>query len=328
MTISLCMIVKNESVCLPRALANWRELADELIIVDTGSTDDTVAIAERHGATVLHYEWVQPGHKGEARQMGIDAAAGEWIVVLDADEIITDPAGLRQVIHDSPPERTGIHVLFENYDDAGKLTLRWYQNRIFRRGLYCYRHREHEMPVWHGAGEPAEFGVNIVFEHRAPAGRGPIKAGPMLERLRLDVEEHPGDPHPIYFLHRQYMLMEDWKAGIEWGTRYLALESGRDPCECYGNLASCHYMLGDIQGAIRWLHNAAAEQPHRRIWWIRLAEMHMAAGRWNIGLAHLRLASELWPAFEWQWEPETYGPGLQALIDKCQRALADMHHIH
>lgn len=330
MSISLCMIVINEEECLPRALAAWRDLADELIVVDTGSTDATVAIAEGHGATVLRYDWQSPGHKGAARQMGIDAATGDWIVVVDADELVADPGGLRRFLLNPPePDVTAVNVRFVNFDPAtGAPTLSWYQVRAFRRGLYRYLHREHELPHWCGEGEPRELVLDTVFEHRAPVGREPGKIQPMLDRLTLDVEEHPGDPGPLYFLHRQYLLAGQYDQAIEWGQRYLACQATIDPCECYGNLATCHYQLGDGNEAVRWLHRALAEQPQRRIWWIRLAELYMAASHWNIALGYLRGAGELWPQFVWQQEPVEQGAGLQALVDKCQAALAATHHTH
>ncbi len=330
MTISLCMIVKNEEACLPRCLAAAAGLWDELVIVDTGSTDNTVAIAESHGATVLHYEWQYPGNKGAARNVGLDAASGDWIVVVDAGEVIADPSGLSRFLLNPPePDVTAVNVRFVNFDPAtGQPTLNWYQVRAFRRGLYRYIHREHELPHWCGEGEPKELVLDTVFEHRAPAGREPGKMQPMLDRLTLDVEEHSGDPGPLYFLHRQYLLAGQYDQAIEWGHRYLACEATIDPCECYGNLATCYMRLGDGNEAIRWLHRALAEQPQRRIWWIRIAEMYMGAGHWNIALGYLRGAGELWPAFVWQQEPVEQGHGLQALADKCQASLAATHHTH
>jgi len=322
----LCLIVKNEEQCLPRALADWRKLADELIIVDTGSVDRTIDIAQAHDATVRHYDWVQPGNKGAARMMGIDAARGEWIVVLDADEIIKDPVGIRHFLQRADPDVTGVNVLFENYDN-GNLTLRWYQVRVFRRGLYHYIHREHELPHWKGTGQAKEVVLQTIFEHRAPTGREPGKMQPMMERLHLDVEEHPNDPGPLYFLHRQYLLNGQYQESIDWGHRYLALKGLIDPCEAYGNISVAHHLLGDTQEAIRWLHRAAAEQSHRRMWWMRIAELHMTQGRWQLALAHLRLASELWPTFEWQNEP-VYESQLQTLINKCQSALQSQYHAH
>ena len=148
-----------------------------------------------------------------------------------------------------------------------------------------------------------------------------------MARLLLDAEEHPGDPGPLYFLSRQYILNNQPRECIEWGLRFLAME-GIHPCEAYANIAAAHHALGDTQEALRWLYKAVAEEAHRRIWWVHIAELHMTQGRWHLGLVHLRLASELLPEFEWQQDPTAAGPRIFELIEKCQRALKDIHHVH
>jgi len=85
-TLSLCLIVKNEAANLPRCLESAAGVADEIVVVDTGSLDDTVAIARRYGARILHHVW--QNDFALARNIGLDAATGEWLLVLDADEAL------------------------------------------------------------------------------------------------------------------------------------------------------------------------------------------------------------------------------------------------
>ena len=73
MTISVCMIVKNEEKTLPVCLKSLEGIADELIVVDTGSTDSTVAVAEAAGAKVFHFEWVDDFAK--ARNFSLSEAS-------------------------------------------------------------------------------------------------------------------------------------------------------------------------------------------------------------------------------------------------------------
>lgn len=82
--LSLCMIVKNEERHLPHCLDSVRGLVDEIIVVDTGSTDGTVRLAESYGARILHHQWQDDF--AAARNVGLEAAAGDWVMVLDADE--------------------------------------------------------------------------------------------------------------------------------------------------------------------------------------------------------------------------------------------------
>ncbi len=83
-SISLCMIVKNEEKYLPGCLESARPFVDEIIVVDTGSTDTTVEIAERFGAKVFHFPW--NGNFSDARNESLRHAASDWILYLDADE--------------------------------------------------------------------------------------------------------------------------------------------------------------------------------------------------------------------------------------------------
>jgi glycosyltransferase involved in cell wall biosynthesis/cytochrome c-type biogenesis protein CcmH/NrfG len=81
--ISACMIVKNEEDMLERLLASVQPMVDEMIVVDTGSTDKTVEIAESFGARVFHFDWCDDF--GAARNESLKHASGDWIVIADAD---------------------------------------------------------------------------------------------------------------------------------------------------------------------------------------------------------------------------------------------------
>ena len=91
--LSVCMIVRNESQHLPKALSSVTGIASEIVVVDTGSTDDTVSIATAMGAKVLHFEWIDDF--AAARNVAIEAATQPWILSLDADQMLaSDSAGV------------------------------------------------------------------------------------------------------------------------------------------------------------------------------------------------------------------------------------------
>ncbi|TYQ27434.1 tetratricopeptide repeat protein [Pseudanabaena sp. UWO311] len=96
--LSACLIVKNEEQRLPQCLESLRSLADEIIVVDTGSSDRTVAIAKKYQARVFQFEWCDDF--SQARNYAIAQAKGKWILVIDADEVLeqSEIATLQEVI--------------------------------------------------------------------------------------------------------------------------------------------------------------------------------------------------------------------------------------
>ena len=86
--LSLCMIVKDEGKNLPVSLESVRDIVDEMIIVDTGSTDNTIEIAESFGADVYNFKWCDDF--SEARNYALSKAEGEWILYIDADERLNE----------------------------------------------------------------------------------------------------------------------------------------------------------------------------------------------------------------------------------------------
>ena len=101
--ISLCLIVKNEEQILERCLNSFKGYYDELIIVDTGSTDSTKDIAKRYTSKVFDFEWCDDFSK--ARNFSIEQAAGDYILVLDTDEFLDedfDMNDIRKLIEKNP----------------------------------------------------------------------------------------------------------------------------------------------------------------------------------------------------------------------------------
>jgi glycosyltransferase involved in cell wall biosynthesis len=88
--LSACLIVKNEEQRLPQCLESLKSLADEIIVVDTGSSDRTVAIAKKYQARVFQFEWCDDF--SQARNYAIAQAKGKWILVIDADEVLEQSA--------------------------------------------------------------------------------------------------------------------------------------------------------------------------------------------------------------------------------------------
>lgn len=145
LTLSLCMIVKDEEEMLPRCLATASLAADEIVVVDTGSSDRTIEIAESYGARVIEFPWT--GSFSEARNVSMDAATGDWLLILDADEVLVleDVQRLRDLR--GKTWREAFYVSETNYTgELGDGTATTHSTaRIFRnRPAYRYEGTLHE----------------------------------------------------------------------------------------------------------------------------------------------------------------------------------------
>src|SRR4030095_3640898 len=112
-TISLCMIVRNEERFISQCLKSVRGFVDQIIVVDTGSTDTTRELARQFGAEVFDHPW--SGDFSEARNYSISRATGNWILIIDADEAVAERDA--RLLHD---------LVRECKADGLKLTQRTY----------------------------------------------------------------------------------------------------------------------------------------------------------------------------------------------------------
>lgn len=144
--VSLCMIVRDEEAALPACLDAAKPFVDEIVVADTGSRDRTREIARERGARVLDVPWTEDF--SAARNVSLDAATGDWVLVLDADELLSPELGaeLRVAV-----ARRDVFACFlpvvNRYDDAGRsvtaLILRAWRHRPAIR----FRNRIHEQTL-------------------------------------------------------------------------------------------------------------------------------------------------------------------------------------
>ncbi|MBO9533281.1 MAG: glycosyltransferase [Solirubrobacteraceae bacterium] len=162
LTVTLCLIVRDEEEMIGRCLAAARPGVDEIVIVDTGSRDRTVEICESYGARVLHHTWT--GDFSEARNIGMDAATGDWLVWLDADEVFVegDAEKLRPLAQQTWRECYRMDMIHHLGDiDDGEQAMHSPFRMCRNRPEYRFRDRVHEQI---GYSFPAYL-INERFEH-------------------------------------------------------------------------------------------------------------------------------------------------------------------
>lgn len=200
--ISLCMIMRDEEEHLARCLDSVRDVVDEIVIVDTGSVDRSVEIAEGYGARILREEWRDDF--AAPRNTALDAATGDWVLVLDADEELIDGRALRDLVEQ--PGVEGYSLREVNYvgEERGVDAVVMSAFRLFRnRPDYRYSGALHEQVMTKvtesGRGTTPFVGVEI---HHYGYLDGATQAKQKLERnmaiVMDEVRRRPRDSFTLF----------------------------------------------------------------------------------------------------------------------------------
>jgi glycosyltransferase involved in cell wall biosynthesis len=126
-TVSCCMIIKDEEKYLAKSLASVKSIVDEIILVDTGSGDRSKDIATTFGAQVYDYDW--ENDFAAARNFSISKASGEWILILDGDEVISplDYEDFNKIVTKKPKAPVAYTITTRNYNRLANI-LGWMPN--------------------------------------------------------------------------------------------------------------------------------------------------------------------------------------------------------
>ena len=137
------LIVKNESDCLERTLKSVSGISDEIVITDTGSTDDTVSIALKYTDKVFYHEWADSF--SEARNWSLQYSTSEWICAIDGDEWLVNPEDVRPILDKCKGIMT-LMCLIESEMVNSRIATNYFQ-RIFRKGTAYYEGIVHNQLV-------------------------------------------------------------------------------------------------------------------------------------------------------------------------------------
>ncbi|MGR3311301.1 MAG: tetratricopeptide repeat-containing glycosyltransferase family 2 protein [Candidatus Brocadiales bacterium] len=220
-SISLCMIIRNEEKTLQRCLESVKHLVDEMIIVDTGSTDRSVEIAKRYGAKVFHHRW--NNDFSEARNYALQQATGDWILHLDADEELKkeDIPLVKELIKDK--DTNGVQCVIYNVQKDSSDFLISYFIRLLRNniGVY-YSGLIHETPII--PGKISHSNIRITHHGYALNEEGwRDKGGRNVKLLQKQLVENPDDPFIHFHLAKTYYQLQAFDMALAEGKEVLRL---------------------------------------------------------------------------------------------------------
>ncbi|MDE6200252.1 MAG: glycosyltransferase [Clostridiales bacterium] len=249
MTLGLSMIVKNESETLPRVLDGIKDVVDEIVIVDTGSTDNTVDVARRYTDKVYSFDWVNDF--SAARNFALSKVTTDYWIWLDADDVVpTDTAkAIRRLMNKKPTADIVMLPYVAAVDENGKPTFSYYRERIIRNSQNNY---------WQGAvHEAVELSGTVVMLNK------PIIHAKPTNRINgtrnLDIYEgliangRTLTPRERYYYGRELFYNGRTQDAARELGRFIDEDGGfaankADACLL---LSDCYGMLGDKQSAMQ-----------------------------------------------------------------------------
>jgi len=210
-TVTLCMIVKNEERHLQACLDSARAVAEEIIVVDTGSSDATPRIAAANGAEVIAFDFSRVDFAA-ARNRALERASGKWILALDADELL-DQASV-PIVEElaARNENTGYYFARNNRSLDSEKTTTDYVVRLFpNRPHHRYRGRVHETidtAILSGGGRLRKSDVRIEHMFAADRESRRRKNHWYIAILKEEIAADPDDSTRLDFLAAEYHQLE------------------------------------------------------------------------------------------------------------------------
>ncbi|MTH52033.1 glycosyltransferase [Bacillus mangrovi] len=241
-TISLCMIVKNEEDVIARCLESVKGIADEIIIIDTGSTDDTKKIVSRFTKKVYDFKWVDDFAK--ARNFAFKKATKEYILWLDADDVFLegDRKKFKKLKKELNPSVDSVSMFYNlAMDEHGNPVTRLRRNRLVKRSRnFRWIGPVHEFLEVGGHIEMSDIAVTHASIHHDSDRNLRIYEN----RLKQGEEFSPRDTY--YFANelKDHGLFE---RAIEYYEKFLAGGQGwiEDNISACGKLSDCYHETGD-----------------------------------------------------------------------------------
>ena len=326
--LSLSMLVRDEAERLAACLASVADFVDEMVIVDTGSKDDSVAVARSCGATVHQLPW--PGDFAPARNQALALCRGDWVLVLDADEqLLPEP---RQELRQRMAEPDLLVITLLRQEIGARQSPYSSVSRLFRR---------HPALVWSGGYHASIDDSVAALRQRQPHWRLGHCATPALthegyrpemlasrdkaRRLRQAMEaelaQRPGDPYVCAKLGALEVAEGERQRGLrllEQGLAHCPGEAMAERFELLLHLGIAHAET-DPNRAIAWYQQAAALPLDPRLTLaarLNLAALLLENGAAEAAHAHAHAVTEAAPELALGW----YNLGL---IERRRGRLAD-----
>jgi len=270
MKISACMMVRNEAHNMSQVLESLQDVVDEIIVVDTGSTDKTIEIAELYGAKVYHHPW--ENNFSTHRNQSINYATGDWIIIIDADErLVKTPHYTRSMFHKwleseiEAPGYTSIAVFINDFQD-GQLAMSCNSARMFKAGTIHYVNCIHNQPIFAGACVLNPYFSLSHFGYDLTPAQMRKKFFRTKGLLYKEMRDNPENFDVPFYFCQLYGHHNYHEKSRYWGEKYLAMRD-QIPTESFNStiyftLIRNYQESGDLEKALDLMREAMKDRPN------------------------------------------------------------------
>lgn len=336
--ISACYIAKNEAENLAKSIKSLKNQVNEIVVVDTGSTDNTIVVARKLGARVYSFPWQDDFSK--ARNFALSKAKGDWLVLLDADEYFTakTAGNIRQVIRQAQ-QADALLIQMVNYDvDKAEIQDYFYQLRIVRnqQGLHYEGKIHEELKLSDGKSMkflriPPEMLEIYHTGYASSVSRQKLERN--LKLLQQAVDNGQSEADLARYFCDCYLGLGDMEKCTYYG--WLDVKKGRQSVN-FGS--RCHRVLmayyggrndGESISKRRQLAEISVEQyPEVPDFWAEYSECLYQAGEYDRAIAAMEKALQLMQDYR-SMEPsmlveEHMTPQLEGRLQVFRQAQADL----
>jgi glycosyltransferase involved in cell wall biosynthesis len=216
--LSACLIVKDEESCIERCLKSVRNHADEIVVVDTGSSDNTVKLSKKYADRIESFKWNDDF--SAARNFSLECAKHDFVFVIDADETVKswDEKAVAGFIEKNDKNSVGSVEIISMFDDdtAQKKNI-FYANRLFNRRYFRYSGTIHEQISNLTDDAINSTDVKIALSHSGYTS-GEIARKNKIARnigmLKKALEQNAGDCYLLFQLGKSYEMDKNYAEAL------------------------------------------------------------------------------------------------------------------
>ncbi len=303
-TISLCMIVRNEENTIARCLDSVQGIPDEIVIVDTGSSDRTKEIVKEYTAKIFDFPWIDDF--AAARNFAFSQATMDYIFWLDADDVLAGPdreqfLKLKKNI-DSVMDVVNMPYLLA-FDQSGAVTFSLRRNRLVKRSKnFRWIGAVHEYLEVYGP----VLNSDICVTHKGTASNDSERNLKIYEKRKARGESF--SPRDLFYYANELFDHQFYQRAIETYQEFLKTGQGwvEDNLSACGKLAQCFEKLGQKDKELEFILKSFEYAPPRAEFCCRLGYYFLGAKQYEKGIFWYKLATQL------EKPKESWGPMIEA----------------